>query len=225
METKKYLVLERRAQKAPNKHSLNKGKSVSSSPQYLYDIIFENQVNHSYRTRTSVQGNLPIPRCYKDAFKNSFFPSTIKEWNGLAPHVRHANSKLSFKKTLIASYHNCKPLFICSDVSRKKQVAFAQIRMGFSNLNYHLFSHGCIENASCPCGHSVEDCQHFLIDCPLYTQLRTETFQLIQDISPRNAIRITPDTLLFGNSSLNHDQNTILQHYVMNFIYRTGRLQ
>ena len=122
------------------------------------------------------------------------------------------------------TYH-CKPLFLCNGLSRVKQVMFAQLRMGFSNLNAHLFNHGCTDNQSCSCGHNVEDCHHFFMDCHLYDELRTDTFQRIRLILPESIRTITTDLLLVGNTSLNFNQSTILQTLVINFVYNTGRFQ
>ena len=153
-----------------------------------------------------------------------FFPSTIKEWNNLPVDIRSATSKVSFKHRIISSF-NCKALFMCNNIPRKKDVPFSQMRMGFSNLNADLFSHGCTDNQSCSCGYYKENCQHFLLDCPLYDHLRHNTFHLIKQISPRLTQNITTRLLLYGNPSLNNDQNSLLQTYVINFIHDTDRFQ
>ena len=43
-------------------------------------------------------GNIPFFKFCHNFFKNSFFPSTIIEWNNLAPDLRNSGSYSAFLK-------------------------------------------------------------------------------------------------------------------------------
>ena len=79
-------------------------------PEYLFHLI---PVKHAPYTTRNVH-NLPIFKSKHNFFKNSFFPSTISEWNKLDPNLRNSESFLTFKKNILQfirrtanSVHNC----------------------------------------------------------------------------------------------------------------------
>ncbi len=55
---------------------------------------------------------------------------------------------------------------------RYAQIVIAQLRIGFSDLNSHLFEKGCSESPRCSCGRRCENICHFIWYCPIYTELR-----------------------------------------------------
>ena len=56
----------------------------SKSPQYLFKLITEK--SSSYVTRNA--DNIPLFNIKHKFYKNSFFPSSIIEWNNLDPNLR-----------------------------------------------------------------------------------------------------------------------------------------
>ena len=68
------------------------------SPKYLYVLIPSNNI--SYQRRNS--RNLVIPHFkIKNIFSfNSFFPSTLVQWNNLDSDIRNSPSYSSFKKRI-----------------------------------------------------------------------------------------------------------------------------
>ena len=68
----------------------------NKSPQYLFKLIPEK--THAYATRNV--DNIP---CFKihNFFKNSFFPSTIIEWNNLDPTLRNSKIFVDFKNSIL----------------------------------------------------------------------------------------------------------------------------
>ena len=56
----------------------------NQSPRYLFQLV--PSPNTRYFSRNSE--NIPQLRTKHDFFKNSFFPSTIKEWDNLDPQIR-----------------------------------------------------------------------------------------------------------------------------------------
>ena len=65
----------------------------NESPCYLFNIIPIR--SPAYSTRNHV--NIPLFKTNHNFFKNSFFPSTIIEWNNLDPNLR--NTETPFSKT------------------------------------------------------------------------------------------------------------------------------
>ena len=70
----------------------------SQSPKYLYSIIPMH--NMSYRTRQC--NKIPAINVKHDFFKNTFFPSTIIEWNKLDWKIKNSESIETFKKRVLS---------------------------------------------------------------------------------------------------------------------------
>ena len=64
----------------------------SKSPHYLFKLISEKP--HAYATRNV--DNIPCFKIRHNFFKNSFFPSTIIEWNNLDPTLQNSKSFVDF---------------------------------------------------------------------------------------------------------------------------------
>ena len=64
----------------------------NESPRYLFNIIPIR--NPAYSTRNRV--NIPLFKTSHNFFKNSFFPSTIIEWNNLDPNLRNSDTYGTF---------------------------------------------------------------------------------------------------------------------------------
>jgi len=56
-------------------------------------------------------------------------------------------------------------------LNRRLETAMARLRLGHVGLNKHLFRFNMVPSDQCVCG-EVETVQHFLLECPLYEQLR-----------------------------------------------------
>ena len=70
---------------------------TSGLPEYLFDLIPQN--NHLYNTRFLEDVTTFYSRT--DAFKYSFFPSTILEWNKLERKIRQSSTLLTFRNSLL----------------------------------------------------------------------------------------------------------------------------
>ena len=85
-----------------------------NKPVYLFNLIPSK--NPNYNTRNTDE--ITLFHTHHDFFKNSFFLSTVIEWNKLDPNLRSAASLSVFKKNLlkfirpspnsIFNCHNCK---------------------------------------------------------------------------------------------------------------------
>ena len=114
-----------------------------------------------------------------------------------------------------------KPPFFNHLTNRRNQVALLQLRLNFSNLNYHLFLKGCIESQTCACGSSREDTKHFLLSCTMYNEPRQKLSASINNIS--NNININVNTLLYGINA-QYELNNAISNCLYEYIEQTGRL-
>ena len=69
----------------------------NQSPSYLFQLV--PSPNIRYCSRNSE--NIPQLRTKHDFFKNFFFPSTIKGWNNLDPHIKKSESISNFKSNIL----------------------------------------------------------------------------------------------------------------------------
>ena len=68
----------------------------NQSPSYLFQLV---PSPNRYFSRNSE--NIPQLRTTYDFFENFFFPSTIKEWNNLDPHIKNSKSISIFKSNIL----------------------------------------------------------------------------------------------------------------------------
>ena len=69
-------------------------------PRYLFQLV--PSPNTRYFSRNSE--NIPQLRTKHEFFKNSFFPSTIKQWNNLDLQIRKSKSIIIFKSNILNSF-------------------------------------------------------------------------------------------------------------------------
>ena len=68
-------------------------------PEYLCYLISNDHRTYNTRNVDFVETYF----CRTDAFKYSFFPYSISEWNKLDPDLRYAKSYSTFRKSLMKS--------------------------------------------------------------------------------------------------------------------------
>jgi hypothetical protein len=90
--------------------------------------------------------------------------------------------------------------------------------MECSDLKAHLFNLHVIDSPACPCSHNFEDTKHFLMDCPLYFAQRLVLMNTVSNLT-----EFTVHTLLFGDDSLNYNDNVIITLAVQDFIRDSER--
>ena len=135
----------------------------NKSPQYLFKLIPEK--THAYATRNV--DNIPCFKIRHNFFKNSFFPSTIIEWNNLDPTLRNSKSFVEFKKSILKFIRpSPSNAFNCNNYKDIRLIT--RLRVGMSHLHEHKFKHNfqdCL-NPICSCGLDIESTSHFLLHCP-----------------------------------------------------------
>ena len=141
------------------------------SPSYLYNLI-PDRVKF-YSTRSSQINNISNIKTRSNFFRNSFFPSTITEWNKLDRDIRSSDSLNVFKLSLLKSVRpvaNC--VFYINNPYGLKLLT--RLGLSLSHLRYHTFRHtfqDCI-NPLCACGLEIETTTCVLLHCPLFQSAR-----------------------------------------------------
>ena len=133
------------------------------SPKYLRDIIPSTTRRYSSRNAN----NIPLVRANTNYFMNTFFPSTITEWNKLDLSIRKSTSLNIFKSRLLRFVRPLEnSVFTCHNPIGIKYLT--RIRLGFSHLCSHKFQYGFLDAADpfCSCSTAIENTVHYLLHCP-----------------------------------------------------------
>ena len=193
------------------------------SPDYLFKIL--PSIKRAYNTR-----NVDYIPCFNtrhNFFRNSFFPSTLIEWNNLDINIRNSESYAIFKRSILRFIRPSEnPIFNCHNSSGIKLII--RLRLGFSHLREHKFRHNFQDtlNPTCSCGENIETTTHYLLHCPNYLNERMTLWNNVQNIDEnilhRNYSRLS-EILLFGDSSFNDAKNTSILNATIQNIYDTKR--
>ena len=119
------------------------------------------------------------------------------------------------KRTLQRNDHSVPVYFYI--VARRPQTMHTKLRLHISDLNQDLVIRHVSNDASCKCGDASETVEHYLLHCPLYTQVRDYT---IQTLAPHYIII---PVLLSGDPSLPLATNSAIFLTVHEFTVRTNR--
>ena len=108
----------------------------NQSPKYLFELIPTASQAYMARHKNSV----PLFNVKHDCFKNSFFPSTVIEWNKLDSNIRNCESLAPFRKRIlpfISPFANS--TFQCHSPKGLKLIT--RLQLGLSHLRFHKFKH------------------------------------------------------------------------------------
>ena len=83
----------------------------------------------------------------------------------------------------------------------------------------HLYSLHVTDKPACLCSHSIEDTAHFFLDFPRYF---TQKISLQNSVSRLEEFKV--ETLLFGDSKIDYEDNVTIMLAVHEYIKDTGRL-
>ena len=127
----------------------------NQSRSYLFQLV--PSPNIRYFARNSE--NIPHFRTKQDFFKNSFFPTTIKEWKNLDPHIRKSKS-ISIFKINILKFIRPKPnnVYYCNNPKGTRLLT--KLRLGLSHLCKHKFKHSFQECFNARCLTAVRKLKH-----------------------------------------------------------------
>ena len=117
-------------------------------------------------------------------FKNCFFPSTIKEWNNLDPHIKKSKS-ISIFKSNILKFKRPKPNNVYYCHNPKGIRLLTRLRLGLSHLREHELKHSFQDylDPLCFSGNEIETPAHYLLHCSTYTNERMTLLNKIKRIN------------------------------------------
>ena len=146
--------------------------------------------------------------------------SGISLWNRLDDNFRQAKTVNIFRSMLNKVY-GAKPKLFNLNTSRKTEIVFTQLRVGFSSLNYHLSQKGCIDDPRCSCGVRNEDTHHFLLRCPLYEEQRRTLLHNFEQIYRGSQVSVS--VLLHGSEFVSEDVHMGIFELVYSYIEKSER--
>ena len=192
-----------------NKFVLETGAlSLTVSYAMLYSF-------HAYATRNL--DNIPCFKIRYNFFKNSFFPSTIIEWNNLDPTLRNSKSFVDFKNSILKC-NRPSPIdvFNCNNYK------------GIRLITRHKHNFQDCLNPICSCGLDIESTSHFLLHCPTFNDERYTLLSTLNNIDP-TLLELTKSslsqTLLYGNTLFDKEKNTRILNATIEYILSTERFE
>jgi len=152
-------------------------------PTYITQIITESRQNTTGLNLRNAS-NLSMPKNRLNSLQHSFFPTTTHLWNQLPLDIRNTYSRHTFRKLIWSLYGNTSPPSFHLTGSKLGNIHHTRLRLGMSTLNAHLSSinHPKATSPECSCGHHTEDTKHFILHCPLYTQIRQQLLEALRPL-------------------------------------------
>ena len=158
------------------------------SPSYLLDLI--PNLNRVRETRH--RNNIPAIHAKHNCFKNSFFPSTMLEWNNLDCKIRNSGSLPIFQKYLLNFVRPCvNSIFNIHNSYGIKLLT--RLRLGLSHFRDHKFRQ-CFQNTLnplCDSGNDTETATHFFLHCPSFHTPRQTLLNNIRTNNSNVSVRLS----------------------------------
>ena len=199
----------------------------NETPNYLSNIIepfiYINE-NVRYPLRNTRLFNIPV--CRTESYRNSYFPSTLREFNMLQLDLVNSNSLQQFKKRIKPNVNNQTGANNSFKYigPRKYNTLLCQLRNNASNLNSDLFNDHLLDSSVCRCRYENENAQHYLFECPLYTVSRNRLIENIAQIGTYlDHDHLNLETLLYGCMICNANTNLALLNSVFEYLQQTNR--
>ena len=197
----------------------------NQSLRYLFQLV--PSLNTRYFSRNSE--NIPQLRTKHDFFRNSFFPSTTKEWNNLDPQIRKSKNISIFKSNNL-KFIRPKPnnVYYCHNPKAIKLLT--RLRLGLSDLHKQKFKHNfqdCL-NPLFLGGNEIENSTHYLLHCPTYTKERLILLDKMKNIDCsilESSDAALTKILLFGDNTLSSSSDTFILNSAIENIISTQRFE
>ena len=155
-------------------------------------------------------------------FRNSFFPSTVIEWNKLDNNIRNLKSVNAFKNQILKLIRPS-PNSTFNVHNPHEIKLLTRLRVGLSHLREHKFRHDFQDflDPFCNCGRHIETAIHFFLHCLNYSNQRKTLFEKISSIK-RSLLNqndsIIVETLLFESTGLNNEENACIIESTIEYI-------
>ena len=183
-------------------------------PSYLSNLI-PNLVSerNPYHRRRPLERAVPPFRT--ELYHRSFIPSTTELWNNIPDNMKRCNSLSVFKRNL--REHDCVVPSYFYFGNRKEQIIHCRLRLGISDLNNDLVTRHLLNDPRCVCGFESETAEHYLLTCPIYNAIRTDTLSNL----PQDCLNC--DILLRGGRDFSFEANIKIFETVHLFISGSSR--
>ena len=139
----------------------------------------------SYFTRNA--DNIPLFNIKHNFDKNSFFLSTLIQWNNLDSNLRSSENFGLFKNNIL-KFIRPKPFFLKISFfnwcNLKGIRLITPLRLELSHLCEHKFKYNfqnCL-NPLCNCSSSIESTSHFLLRCLIFNDKRHTPLNTLSNI-------------------------------------------
>ena len=154
-------------------------------PNIITNLVPDTRAHTTGRPLRNAQ-SLTLPSNRTTAYQRSFIPTTIRKWNKLPPTLTSLSSSRSFKREIHQRLGAAKPPPYFNLGHRTGNILHTRIRVGLSHLNAHKFKiqKSSSDSPSCECGHQCENEKHYILNCPLYDQLRSQLLLETSSIIP-----------------------------------------
>ena len=138
-------------------------------PSYLFDII--PRVLSTRTTRN--HNNIPLFDVKHEYFWNSFFPSTVIEWNKLDINIRNSQLVSAFEKQIL-KFMRPSPNSTFNVHDPRGIKLLTRLRVGLSHLHEHKFRHNFQDSLDpfCNCSQHIETTIHFFLHWSNYSNQR-----------------------------------------------------
>ena len=159
--------------------------------------------------------------------KNTFFPSTILEWNKLDPSLRNSASYNVFKNSILKFIRpSPDKIFQCHNPKEIKLVT--RLRLGQSHLREHKIKHSFQDtlNPLCSCGLDIETTSYYFLDRPLCHAERSTLLNNVNEIDSaifNKSNSAVTHFLLYGNESFVDEVNLLILNATIDFVLSSNR--
>ena len=166
-------------------------------------------------------------KCKSSRYMNSFFPDGIKAWNNVIAHFSNIPS-INILKSHILSLIRPKKKSIFNIHDRSGLPYLFYLSVGLSPLRCHKNRHGFADTPldNCLCNHGVEDTNHFIFLCPLYSTQRATLIASVTAIVQKYNLEILINQshlYLYGHKLIVFADNKQIILSTINFIKETQR--
>ena len=193
-------------------------------PSYLTDLLTDTRQDATGRQLRNAN-LLSTPPIRLTSFRNSYLPSTIRQWNLLPETIRNIQSSRDFSRQVWQRVGAPEPPPSHTVGTKTLNTHHTRLRVGLSTLHAHLFQINLTPSPACSCGHNYEDTAHYILWCPQHTNHRTNLFEAVRSIlqgfdnfSDKHKL----DIILYG-LSLSQTQGIFIAHHLQTFIAQTRR--
>ena len=159
---------------------------------------------------------------------NSFFPSTISDWNNLDCKSRNSGSLSIFKKDLLNFIRPCANIIF--NIHKPYGIKLGtRLSLALSHLRDHKSRH-CIQdklNPLCDCGNETETITHFFLHCPSFHTPRQNLLNNIRNINDQ-ILSHGEDRLIYGNHkciNFNLTVNRLILNATIEYLISTERFK